>query len=261
MIDPRQPPFRIAAIGDLHIRTEAPRWLHEQLDGIAGRADVLVITGDITNHGRLTQAEIAADALRGADIPIIAVLGNHDRRCIRRRAFHSILERVGVTFIDGETFVLDSGRRLGFAGVGGSGGGFWPDEGPDTLPRRACQRLAIRARWEAARLDSLLDRLDTDAKVVVTHYAPTIATLGREPVLKQWLLGNMEIGRVIDRHTVDLVLHGHAHLGNPMGFTAGGTLVRNVAQDVSGGLVIHELALPVRTIGHHGLAALVEARA
>jgi Icc-related predicted phosphoesterase len=55
------------------------------------------------------------------------------------------------------------------------------------------------------------------------------------------MLGNCELGRVIDRHAVDLVLHGHAHLGNPVGTTVGGTPVRNVAQAVTGGLVVHEV--------------------
>jgi Icc-related predicted phosphoesterase len=137
--------------------------------------------------------------------------------------------------------VLDRGYRIGFAGVGGSGGGFWPDEGPNTLPRRACQALAIRARREAARLDEALTGLHADTKVVVTHFAPTISTLGREPVVKYALLGNCELGRVIDRHDVELVLHGHAHLGNAFGRTAGGTLVRNVAVGVSDGLVVHDL--------------------
>jgi hypothetical protein len=46
---------------------------------------------------------------------------------------------------------------------------------------------------------------------------------------------------VIDRFPVDLVLHGHAHLGSPIGHTSRGVLVRNVAQYVTGGVVIHEL--------------------
>jgi Icc-related predicted phosphoesterase len=102
----------------------------------------------------------------------------------------------------------------------------------------------VRARREAARLERALDLLaphDIDHTVVITHFAPTIATLGREPIVKYWLLGNCELGRVIDRYPVDLVLHGHAHLGNPIGHTVKGVLVRNVAQYVTGGVVVHQL--------------------
>jgi Icc-related predicted phosphoesterase len=233
--------FRIAAIGDLHLRGNVSTSLVREIRAVHHRADVLVVTGDITNGGRIVQVELAAELFRLAQLPIIAVLGNHDRRSLRMRAFKRTLELSGVTVLDGTTLVLDGGHRIGFAGVGGSGGGFWPDEGPDTLSRRACQALAVRARREAARLDAALSSLHTDVKIVVTHFAPTSTTLGREPVVKYPLLGNSELGRVIDRHDVDLVLHGHAHLGNPIGRTAGGTLVRNVAVEIAGGIIVHEL--------------------
>jgi Icc-related predicted phosphoesterase len=55
------------------------------------------------------------------------------------------------------------------------------------------------------------------------------------------MLGNSILGRVIDDHRVDLVIHGHAHLGNQYGQTPGGTPVRNVAVSVTGGPVIYEM--------------------
>jgi Icc-related predicted phosphoesterase len=239
--------IRIAAIGDLHIRTTVPDGMVRHVADLDRRADLLVIAGDITNHGTLLQAELAAELFRRLHLPIVAVLGNHDRRTLRRTAFCKALASGGVTVLDGTSCVFDlNGQRVGIAGVGGSGGGFWPDEGPDTLSRKACQRLAVRARREAARLNHALCELEADATVVVTHFAPTISTLGREPVAKYPLLGNIELSRVIDQHDVDLVLHGHAHLGNPLGRTPGGTLVRNVAIDVTGGVIIHELHIPTR---------------
>jgi Icc-related predicted phosphoesterase len=237
--------IRIAAIGDLHIRTTVPDQIVRHVSNLDRRADLLVIAGDITNHGTLLQAELAAELFRRVQIPIVAVLGNHDRRTMRRAAFCRALATGGITVLDGTSRVVDvNGRRIGIAGVGGSGGGFWPIEGPDTLSRKACQALAVRARREAARLDLALNGLDADSKVVVTHFSPTTSTLGREPIVKYPLLGNIELSRVIDRHNVDLVLHGHAHLGNPIGRTPGGTLVRNVAIDVTGGVTIHELMSP-----------------
>jgi Icc-related predicted phosphoesterase len=239
--------IRIAAIGDLHIRTTVPDGMVRHVADLDHRADLLVIAGDITNHGTLLQAELAAELFRRVHLPIVAVLGNHDRRTLRRAAFCKALASGGVTVLDGTSRVFElNGQRVGIAGVGGSGGGFWPDEGPDTLSRKACQRLAVRARREAARLDHALRELEADATVVVTHFAPTISTLGREPVAKYPLLGNIELSRVIDQHDVDLVLHGHAHLGNPLGRTPGGTLVRNVAIDVTGGVIIHDLHILTR---------------
>jgi Icc-related predicted phosphoesterase len=236
--------YRIAAIGDLHIWGKVRRSLFPEFETLRDRADVLVFTGDITNNGMLVQAERAAELLSLARIPIVAVMGNHDRRALLRTPrYCAILERAGVHFLDGTTFIMggDSGR-LGFAGVNGSGGGFWPDEGPDTLSRRTAQLLAVRARREAMKLDRAVSSLDTEMKVVITHVAPTMTTLHGEPKAKFWLLGNSEFGRVIDKHDIDLVFHGHAHRGNPFGRTNGGTPVCNVAQSVAGGIVFHELS-------------------
>ncbi len=232
---------RIAAVGDLHIRAGVPLGMADELLALGDQADVLVLAGDITDGGRIPEVEAAADLLRPVGLPIVAVLGNHDRRCLRRTAFRRILESAGVTLLDGEATVLDIGVRLGFAGVGGYGGGFWPDEGPALPHHRAAQALAVRARREAVRLDQALCQLDAKVKIVVMHYAPTTSTLGSEPSIKYWMLGNIELAHVIDRHDVDLVIHGHAHLGNTYGQTTGGTPVRNVATTVTGGPIVHEL--------------------
>ncbi|MDP9364795.1 MAG: metallophosphoesterase [Chloroflexota bacterium] len=236
-------PVRVAAIGDLHIRTRTPPALRAAFRALHGAADVLVVAGDITDGGRQPEAEHAAELFRQASVPVVAVLGNHDLRCLRRAAFRRTLEGSGAIVLDGESVVLTAsgGTRVGFAGVGGCGGGFWPIEGPDAIQNRAFKALALRTRREAAGLDRALGEVDADVTIAVTHFAPTATTLGREPIAKYWMLGNCELGRVIDRHAVDLVLHGHAHLGNPIGITAGGTPVRNVAQAVTGGLVVHEV--------------------
>ena len=235
---------RLAAVGDLHIRARTAPSFWAQLAGLRTTVDALVVAGDITDGGRLIEAEHAAELFRYASAPVIAVLGNHDLRCVRRAAFRRVLERAGVTVLDGESAVVTTagGTRIGFAGVGGSGGGFWPVEGPDAVHSRAFKALALRARRESARLDAALGELKADVRIAVTHFAPTVSTLGREPIAKYWMLGNCELGQVIDRHDVDLVLHGHAHLGNPLGRTVGGTPVRNVAAAVTGGVVIHEVS-------------------
>jgi Icc-related predicted phosphoesterase len=234
----------LAAIGDLHIRTTVSGSLWEEVTSLQGRADALVVAGDITDGGRLVEAEHAAELFRAVPVPVVAVLGNHDLRCLRRTAFRRVLEAAGVVLLDGEGVVLTTrfGTRVGFAGVGGAGGGFWPVEGPVALHNRAMKALAVRAKREASRLDLALDGLEADLRIAVTHFAPTSTTLGREPVGKYWMLGNSELGRIIDRHPVDLVVHGHAHLGNLIGQTTGGTPVLNVATAVGGGVVIRSVA-------------------
>ncbi|CAN5643190.1 metallophosphoesterase [soil metagenome] len=232
--------LRIAAIGDLHIRTTVPTELVRQVMNLESLADILVITGDITNGGRIQEVEIACDLLKHIPIPMLTVLGNHDRRSTRRRHFISILENSGVKVLDPGTLTVSG---VGFAGVGGSGGGFWPEEAEPTPTNRAVQAMAVRARREADRLDRALTSLDTPVKVAVMHFAPTVSTLNGEPVAKYPLLGNSVLGRIIDKHRVDLVLHGHAHIGNPEGATPGGVPVRNVSSDVHGGFSFHTVPI------------------
>jgi hypothetical protein len=57
------------------------------------------------------------------------------------------------------------------------------------------------------------------------------------------MLGNCELGVVLDRYAPDLVIHGHAHLGTLMGQTPGGVPVRNVALPVVGKVHLETLEL------------------
>jgi hypothetical protein len=62
------------------------------------------------------------------------------------------------------------------------------------------------------------------------------------------MLGNCELGVVLDRRLPDLVIHGHAHLGTLRGRTPGGVPVRNVALPVVGRVHLEVLERPIK--GH-----------
>jgi Icc-related predicted phosphoesterase len=242
---------RIAAIGDLHLRGREELSAVPGLSGLADKADLLLVAGDLTENGRLLEAEAAGELLAAARLPVVAVLGNHDLRSLRRAAFRRVLERSGVEVLDGCATVvcLANGSRIGIAGTAGSGGGFWPYEGPDAIHTRTLKRLAIRARRECEALERGLLSLDADVRIAAMHFAPTTATLGQEPLAKYWMLGNGELGVVLDRRVPDLVIHGHAHLGTLKGFTPGGIPVRNVALPVVGGIHLEVLELEKTTRG------------
>jgi Icc-related predicted phosphoesterase len=243
--------IRVAAIGDLHLRGQDEHRLIPGLANIEDHADLLLIAGDLTENGRLPEAEAVSELLSSCGLPKIAVLGNHDLRALRRTAFRQILERCGVEVLEGRSAVisLQNGLRVGIAGTTGCGGGFWPQEGPNALHARTFKRLAVRVKREQAALERSLSELDTDIRIALTHYAPTTSTLGREPLAKYWMLGNCELGAVLDREAPDLVVHGHAHLGTLRGQTPGGLQVRNVALPIVGGVHI-EVVESTRHILH-----------
>ena len=241
---------RVAAIGDLHVRGREDPSAIPGLFSLADNADLLLVAGDLTENGRLLEAEVAGELLAAARLPVVAVLGNHDLRTLRRVAFRRVLERCGIEVLDGCATVvrLPNGMRVGIAGTAGSGGGFWPHEGPTPIHTRTLKRLAVRSRRECEGLEQALLSLDADVRIATLHFAPTTSTLGREPLAKYWMLGNCELGVVLDRRAPDLVVHGHAHLGTLNGSTPGGLPVRNVALPVVGRVHLEVLEKTIR--GH-----------
>ena len=84
----------------------------------------------------------------------------------------------------------------------------------------------------ASAMESAVSSLDTDVRVLLTHYAPIRGTLhGESPELYP-LLGSYLFAELADRCAVDLLVHGHAHGGTEKGATPSGIPVRNVAQPV-----------------------------
>src|SRR5690606_11719287 len=70
--------LRVAAVGDLHVG-EAHEGAHRELfDRVHEAADVLCLCGDLTNFGKPREVELLLADLRGCQIPMVGVLGNHE---------------------------------------------------------------------------------------------------------------------------------------------------------------------------------------
>lgn len=69
---------RILHLSDLHFGLERQPLVDPLLDRINGaRADLVVVTGDLTHRGRSAQFAQAAAFLRRIEAPLLAVPGNH----------------------------------------------------------------------------------------------------------------------------------------------------------------------------------------
>src|SRR4051812_32911341 len=92
--------IRVAAAGDVHC-SEANR--DETMAAFAeidGNADLILLAGDLTNHGEPEEAQVLADACRDLDTPVIAVLGNHDWHVDRVPELLPVLEDAGIQMLD-----------------------------------------------------------------------------------------------------------------------------------------------------------------
>ena len=111
----------VAAIGDLHVTETCHNRYREMFEEISEAADVLALAGDLTNFGKVAEAEILAEDLRACTIPVVAVLGNHDYEAGEPGEVVRILQSAGVTMLGEQATVIDG---VGFAGAKGFIGGF-----------------------------------------------------------------------------------------------------------------------------------------
>jgi Icc-related predicted phosphoesterase len=226
--------IRIAAVADLHVADDSTGAWRNALAPVSGDADLLLVGGDLTRTGSLEEAKAAAFVLEAAEVPVVAVLGNHDHHEGRVGELRAILAGSGVQTLEGTSIVVEAnGLAVGVAGTKGFGGGFENACGSDfgEIEMRAFIRHTQRL---ATRLQRALERLRSDVRIALLHYSPIPETLLGERLEIYPFLGSYLLGRAVDAAGADLVLHGHAHAGSEKGATPGGIPVRNVAQPVIG---------------------------
>jgi Icc-related predicted phosphoesterase len=114
--------IRVAAVGDLHVREDQHGRFRHLVKTVNQSADILLLCGDLTDHGKPLEAKTLADDLSGLRIPCAAVLGNHDYENNHADVVCAELAKVGVHCLDGDHYVFE--KVLGIAGVKGFAGGF-----------------------------------------------------------------------------------------------------------------------------------------
>lgn len=226
------PCVRIAAAGDLHADERVASRIDDAFGHAAEAADIVLLAGDLTAHGEPREMKVVAAACERVDLPVYAVLGNHDYHANRVAELTSILEAAGVAVLERSgTTVSINGTTLGIAGTKGFVGGFpgstLPDFGEPLL-----RDVYAETGKDVAALDRALEEIAQCAlRVVLLHYSPTMSTLVGEPESIWTFLGSNRFDGPIQKHHPDLVLHGHAHAGTFAG-AIGPVPVYNVAVHV-----------------------------
>ena len=216
----------LAAIGDLHVTEASEHRYRDLFAEISEQADVLALCGDLTNFGKIREAEILAEDLHACTIPTVGVLGNHDYECGQPEEVARILHAAGVTILAEQAVVI---HDVGFAGVKGFIGGFGRGE-LGAFGEPPIKTFVDAAIEEARKLENALRTLKTERSVAVLHYAPVVDTVEGEPLEIYPFLGCSRLADAIDRFdNVAAVVHGHAHRGRHRGQTPRGTPVYNCA--------------------------------
>jgi uncharacterized protein len=225
--------IRVAAAGDIHAGAAERDRVRETFRRVEEQADLILLAGDLTQHGQVDEVCAVADACRDLSVPVVAVLGNHDWHSDRPQDLVRALAEAGVVVLDRSHTILPiNGTSVGVAGVKGFVGGFgqqWANFG-EPIFRDA---YADTTR-DVDGLERGLSAIEPCAvRIALLHYSPVEATLVGEPERLWLVLGADRLAGPIRAHRPDLVVHGHAHHGSFEG-DLDGVPVYNVAVHVMG---------------------------
>lgn len=226
--------IRVATAGDIHVREAQRDQVRAAFEGLRATADLVLLAGDLTTHGEPEQAEVLADGVRDLDLPVFAVLGNHDEHAARVDELRPILADAGITLLErGHAICEVDGVEVGVVGTKGFVGGFPGSHLPD-FGEPLLRRVYAETTAEVEALDAGLKAVaHCPVRLVILHYAPIGATLVGEPEGIWTFLGTDRLAAPIAQHEPDLVVHGHAHAGTFEG-AIGPTPVHNVSVPVIG---------------------------
>ncbi len=223
--------LRVAAVGDVHCTKTSEGALQPLFAQMADCADVIALAGDLVDYGLPEEAHVLARELSvatKANVPVVAVLGNHDFEGGQPEVVKQVLCDAGITILDGDAVEI---KGVGFAGVKGFCGGFGR-RALEPWGEPAIKAFVREALDEALKLESALARLRTLNRIALLHYAPVQATVEGEPPEIFPFLGSSRLEDPINRYEVDAVLHGHAHHGTPEGRTRTQIPVYNVSMSL-----------------------------
>jgi Icc-related predicted phosphoesterase len=227
-------PIRVAAAGDVHASEPERDRVTAAFAGLEPGTDLVLLAGDLTTCGDPAEAAVLAEACRGLDIPVCAVLGNHDWHLNRAEELTAVLVDAGVELLERSSVRLRlRGLEVGIVGMKGFVGGF-PDYVLPDFGEPLLRQVYAETTQDVHALGRELDAIEgSDLRIVLLHYSPTTTTLEGEPRGIWAFLGSDRLAGPIADHCPDLVLHGHAHAGTFEGFV-GRVPVYNVALAVTG---------------------------
>ena len=184
----------IAHISDLHVSKadfDEETFLKAVDEINELQPDMIILSGDITDHGYYKEFEEATKYLEMFEQPLFAVPGNHDSRNLGYQTFEELIgEKSWKLTMDDEITVigLDSASPDLSSGHVGSPQHMWLDHQLD--------ECVINEHFSI---------------VVLHHHVVPIPQTGRE---RNVLTDAGDILNTLIRHEVDLVLSGHKHVPN-----------------------------------------------
>jgi Icc-related predicted phosphoesterase len=183
----------------------------------AKKPDLLLIAGDVAFMGDSDQTKKYTEMLKIIEdakwtCPIVAVFGNHESgEPNETEIINKFKDKIH--FLRDQSLKLTiKGKTIGIVGSIGvlDSTTLWESDGI----------VGVFDQFGSSieKLNKLLKSLDTDIKILLTHYAPTYKTLEGEPEELLEVMGSEVMERILKRTKPDFAIHGHAHHGIPLAF-------------------------------------------
>lgn len=203
--------MKIIAMGDIHERVKALEIMSAEISV----ADLVVITGDLTQFGNEEKARKVIDAVKVINPNVLAQVGNLDSLEIDR-----FLTREGIN-------IHGSGRVIDDVGIFGSGGsGATPFHTPVEFSENEL-RDALEKGYR--------DVEDSQVKILISH-APPINT-EVDMINSGTHVGSKAVKEFIEKYQPDLCITGHIHEASGED-TIGRTKIINPGPFFEGGFVV-----------------------
>lgn len=203
--------MKIISFGDVHMATRNLARMGEALRG----ADLVIISGDLTNFGGVDDARRVIEEVRRACPNLLALAGNLDRPEV-----FPFLEREGIA-LHGKGVVVDG---VGIFGCGGSN--LTPFHTPSEFPEEEIY-AALRRGYEQVRGARPL--------LMVCHTPPLNTKCDR--ILSGQAAGSAAARRFIEEFHPDVCLSGHIH-ESAGADSIGPTKVLNAGPFKGGGYIV-----------------------
>src|SRR5439155_5289959 len=161
-------PIRIAAAGDIHASEPERDRVASAFAELERGTDLVLLAGDLTTCGDPEEAAVLADVCRGREVPICAVLGNHDWHLNRTHEVVAALTDAGVRVLEHASATYDvRGSTVGVAGLKGFVGGF-PDYVLPDFGEPLLRQVYAETTEDVAALDRELRTIDgCDVRIVL----------------------------------------------------------------------------------------------
>ena len=184
----------IAHISDLHVSTadfNEDIFMQAATEINRLQPDMIILTGDLTDHGYYNEFEQAKRYLEVFEAPLFAVPGNHDSRNLGYQSFEELIGE--------KSWKLTLGDEFTVIGLDSSS----PDENKGHVG-------TPQHMWLEHQLDECVIN-DNFSIVALHHHIVPLPQTGRE---RNVLSDAGDILKTLTTHEVDLVLSGHKHVPN-----------------------------------------------